>query len=234
MSALPRLILATGYDDGFAPLGDLAAGRLRAWGARLGVPVHVERALDTGRPPAWAKIAILGALLNGATDWVLWVDADALVLRLDADPRPLLDPGRDLWLACHHQWVHPMPGMAVRFDVPNTGVMALKASDWTRDFLARVWAAERWLNHPWWENAAVLELMGYHRLLDPEARNAPDPAVMDKIGWLDWAWNSVPDLCEVPDPVIRHYTRRGSLAERLAEMRRDLETVERDGGDDAP
>ncbi|AEO49395.1 hypothetical protein [Rhodospirillum rubrum] len=220
------LIVVTAYDDGFAAMGDRAAERLRAYAAQYGFACHVERKLSSGRPPAWNKIAVIRALLSQTYETVLWVDADALILRLDSDIRAVATAAdKDLLLACHHQWVEPMPGMAVRFDIPNTGVMVLRRSAWTLDFLERVWEAERWLTHPWWENAAVIELMGYHRLLDSAAINQPDPAVMDHIGWLGWEWNSVPGLCEVTDPVIRHYTRRGDFAERLAEMTADFETV---------
>jgi hypothetical protein len=220
------LVLATAYDDGFAPMGDIAADRLRAWGARLGAKVHVERKLDTGRPPAWNKIVVLRTLLSMGHDWVAWVDADALVRRLDGDLRSEIRPGKDLYLSLHHQWVHPMPGMAVRFEVPNTGVMLLRRCDWTLDFLERTWGAEAWINHPWWENAAIIDLMGYKRLLESKATNVPDPAVMDHVQWLDWSWNSVPGECDHPDPHIVHYTRRGTFPERLAEMRADLAKVE--------
>lgn len=221
-------ILVTAYDDRYAPMGDLVAGRLRLWGETMGMDLHVARDLSPERPFAWAKIPLVHKLLFAGHDPVIWVDADALVMRPDADLRPTLaaQPDRALFLAIHHTWVEPMPGMAVRYDTPNTGVMALRRTPWMLNFLEQVWALDRYLTHPWWENAAVVHLMGYHRLLDPQARNTPDPEVMAQVAPLDWTWNSVPGFSEVSNPVIRHYTRRGSFEERLAEMRADLQGVE--------
>jgi hypothetical protein len=223
---MAELILATAYDDDFAPMGDIAATRLRAWAERLGAKVHVERKLTIDRPPAWNKVVLIRTLLSQGHDWVVWVDADALVRRLDGDLRTEIREGKDLYLSLHHQWVHPMPGMAVRFEVPNTGVMLLRRSDWTLDFLERVWAADQWITHPWWENAAVIDLMGYHRLLESSAVNAPRAEIMGRVHWLDWSWNSVPGECNHPDPHILHYTRRGNFEERLAEMRAALTKIE--------
>ena len=53
--------------------------------------------------------------------------------------------------------------------VPNTGVMLMRGSDLVRALLDEIWAATRLIDHPWWENAALLAAFGYDlpRALDP-------------------------------------------------------------------
>lgn len=38
-----------------------------------------------------------------------------------------------------------------------------------RQHLIDAWEREQYADHPWWEQAAVLELMGYHVTRDPVA-----------------------------------------------------------------
>lgn len=225
-----RLCLATAYDDAYSAMGDLCAASLARYAAAHGLELCVSRTLpDTGRPPAWAKIPVIERLLDDGCDFVLWVDADAVVVRAEPDIRAEIAADKNLYLACHQLTGSPMPGMTVSLDVPNTGVMLLRNTLWTRDFLRAVWAREAYLRHRWWENAAVLEVMGYHRLLDSAAINAPDPAVMARVKWLDWNWNSIPGACEGRSPIIRHHTRADSLPQRVAAMQRDLEASLRGG-----
>ncbi len=228
--AAGSVCVVTGYDDRFAPMGDLAAARLRAYAARHGFACHVERKLSTGRPPAWDKIVVLSALAMKGYAWLFWVDADALILDLEADIRGEIRADVDLYLCAHHTWVEPMPAVAVRYDVPNTGVMLMRTGPWLSGFLTEVWEQDSYLEHPWWENAAIIHLMGYGRLLDPAGVNAPRAEVMDHVAWLGWQWNSVPGESDVAHPVIRHYTRRGDFETRLAEMRADLAALEGNGG----
>ncbi|MGB1026752.1 MAG: hypothetical protein ACPGYL_09365, partial [Rhodospirillaceae bacterium] len=190
----PNIIVATAYDDGYAEMGGLCEAHLRVWCQRQGYRLHVERTMVADRPAAWTKIAVLGGLLALPCDWVVWVDADALVLDPEADLRPLLldAPDKDLHLAIHHLWSNPMPGMAQRYDVPNTGVMALRKGAFVTDLLGAIWDQTNYLTHPWWENAALIHLLGYHRLLDPQGVNQPNQALWDRIAPLPWAWNAVP------------------------------------------
>ena len=39
--------------------------------------------------------------------------------------------------------------------------MLLRSGDLARDLLDRTWSARRLIHHPWWENAALLDALGY-------------------------------------------------------------------------
>ena len=85
------------------------------------------------RPPAWQKIALARRLLDSYED-VLWVDADAIFLDISRDVADLVRPGKDLYLV-EHVWEGGRARSA------NTGVFLIRATDWSRRFLDRVWAA---------------------------------------------------------------------------------------------
>jgi hypothetical protein len=220
-----RVCLTTAFDAGYAAMGAVCEESLAAYAAAQGLELKVVRGVVPDRPPAWTKIRVIADLFMDGCDFVLWVDTDAVIVRHDIDIRGEIEDGKDLYLAAHKLDVFPMPGMMVRLDVPNTGVMLLRNCDWTRAFLEDVWSRTDYLRHRWWENAAVIEILGYHRLLDRVKINEPDPAVMAHVKWLDWNWNSMPGACEGERPIIRHHTRAASYDERVAGMRRDLEAA---------
>jgi hypothetical protein len=168
------------------------------------------------RPPAWAKVRLLRELIE-TYEHVFWIDADALFVGLDRDVLSELPEGRDLFVVEHPQ---AEPGAPI---VPNAGVMLLKQSAFTRDFLDRIWGMTEYIEHNWWENAALLHLLG-HSLEPPWSvvEETPDRA---HVGFIDLAWNSVPGLCEADHPMVMHHARADnrSFETRLAGMTADLD-----------
>jgi hypothetical protein len=84
-------------------------------------------------------------------------------------------------------------------------------------FLRLVWDQDRYIDHVWWENAAILDLLGYR--LSPCGPERPSPH-RRLVRFLGNEWNSIQEDPS-PRPVIRHYPGR-SRQERLARMRADL------------
>jgi hypothetical protein len=218
-----RICLTTAFNEAYREMGSVCVGSLERWAAAADMTLRVHDSLpDTGRPPAWAKIPVIHRLFDEGFDYVLWVDTDAVVVRPEADIRTEIVPDRDLYLVKHRLTGDPMPGVTVILDVPNTGVMLLRNSPWTIDFLGRVWAKKEYAAHRWWENAAVIDILGYHRLLDGAAVNTPVEEELAHVQWLDCNWNTLPGECEGEAPIIRHHTRATDYAARVAAMRADL------------
>lgn len=219
------LCVTTAFNDRYAEMGAICAGSLRHYAATQGLAARVHDTLpETGRPPAWAKLRVIEALFDEGFAFVLWVDTDAVIVRPEVDIRAEIEDGKDLALVKHRLTVRPMPGMTVTLDVPNTGVMLLRNSAWTRALLARMWDLPQYTHHRWWENAALLHLLGYHRLLHRRALNAPDPEVMARVRWLDPAWNAIPgeEGNAGQAPIIHHHTRTTEYHDRVAAMRADV------------
>eukprot|EP00927_Polykrikos_kofoidii_P019928 TRINITY_DN19351_c0_g1_i1.p1 TRINITY_DN19351_c0_g1~~TRINITY_DN19351_c0_g1_i1.p1 ORF type:complete len:488 (+),score=71.95 TRINITY_DN19351_c0_g1_i1:69-1532(+) len=130
--------------------------------------------MDVNRPPAWGKIKIVyQALEDTSVDWWLWFDCDTYFMNMtvtldsllykygrvvkdslgatgedskgSSDEAVKLDPDFHMLVAEDHAML-------------NTGAFFLKSSDWSRDFLEKVWGPpdSAWIEHPWWENAAII------------------------------------------------------------------------------
>jgi hypothetical protein len=185
---------------------DLARPTLELYADEHGYDLHVvEHRLAPHRPPSWGKVLLLHQLVQ-AYDLVLWVDSDALFVDVTRDVADGLRPGRFLHLVAH-RFGHER--------LFNCGVMVLRGGALSRRFLELVWNQHDLVQHEWWENAAVLRVLGY-RLERPvrPARLSPWRA---GVGRLDRAWNSIP-TDPSPAPVIAHFPGM-TQSERLEAMR---------------
>lgn len=134
--------------------------------------------LADGRPASWATVSLLRSLLD-EYDWVLWLDADVVIVDLDADISIEIQDDKDLYLV-EHPWLGQYTA--------NFGVVLLRSCAWSRAFLDQVWALDQYAEHPWWENAAVLDLLGYG--LDPARLVEPTPWLR-RTKLIDRRWNSI-------------------------------------------
>ena len=55
------------------------------------------------RPPSWGKVVRIGEVLRSGFDYCLYVDADAIFVRFDADIREYISATKDLHLCWHSQ-----------------------------------------------------------------------------------------------------------------------------------
>jgi len=177
--------------------------------------------LDQGRPPAWSKIALVRQLLEDYEE-VLWVDADAIFLDISKDIAELIRPDKDLYLV-EHLWEADETWRSA-----NTGVFLVRSTPWARRFLDRVWAAEQYVDHPWWENAAVLDLLGYE--LPPDLtppRKVRRTEFEERVELIDLEWNSTAGASLAPRPRIRHHGRTSDMPELRRRLLEDLITFRR-------
>jgi len=178
------------------------------WAERHGYDVVVEnRLLAPERPPSWSKVAMVRQLLKQYDD-VLWVDADAVIVDDGGDPADLLDRRR--WLALV---THRYQGRIL----PNFGVFAIRRCRGARRLLDQLWAADQYLHHQWWENAALLDLLGF----DPAEDTPPKvraTRLESHVRELDLGWNSIPYAQEAEHPYILHLAGL-SQAERVTRIR---------------
>jgi hypothetical protein len=208
--------LCTQATGAFTELLDISRPRMERYAQRHGWDLHVV-AEDTaqGRPAAWGKVRIVRDLLD-RYDVVAWLDADTVIVDLERDLAGELRRGKDLYLVEHHNG----PSGEV---TANTGVFMLRSGRWARRLLDQVWERRDLIDHRWWENAAIMELLGY--------RIDPQPATHDRrtrwlrrTRFLDVAWNSLPHWDASREPVIKHYAGL-PLHQRAEAMRADVATT---------
>jgi hypothetical protein len=180
---------------------EISRPTFEAYARRHGYDLITSTESDPARPPAWSKVPMIRGALE-SFELVLWIDADAVIVDGRDDIAALLEPERSLALVRHGE-----------LQVPNTGVMVWRAGDQARELLDRTWNATRYLHHPWWENAALLDALGYElpsalerrwrRLRRRQFRLARPSPFTDAVQFLPLEWNSV-YLDRAPEPRIVH------------------------------
>jgi hypothetical protein len=106
-----------------------------------------EDLVDHSRPLSWSKIPLILRHLPDF-DYIVWIDGDAQIMdpgvRLE-ERIDYLSEGRDITIA--------------RDNVcPNFGVILIKNTEWSRNFLSVIYDQEHMIGAPNWEQSAMLFL----------------------------------------------------------------------------
>lgn len=199
-----RKVLCTVGAGAHAELLHLARPTFARYAQRHGYEL-VEGTVDHahGRPAAWAKVRLLRELAPHH-DLLLWIDADTLVVDSSRDIADELRTDRLL-----HVVEHRYEG----WRVPNAGVMAIRGGDEACELLDRWWTMDDYTHHRWWDNAALLVLLGYTLFPVVPAVHTP---WRTRTAFLDRRWNSIAQDPS-PAPAIVHYAGIAH-ATRLAQM----------------
>jgi len=202
-----RRVLCTIASGPHAELLEIARPSFEAFARRHGYElVVVEENPAPERPASWGRIRLMQELLP-EVDEFLWLDADTVVVDDRWDIADELDPDDLIGMVAHTTPEGEDP-------IPNCGVWFLRRDPAVLRLLDDVWASERHVHHKWWENAAVLESLGYE--LAPKVRLVAPTELWHRVRLLDTAWNSVPvDMAAAPR--IVHFAGM-SQSERLAGM----------------
>ena len=188
---------------------DVAIPTYKVFAQRHGYDL-INGTQQTELPAAWNKIPLLTDALK-SYDEVIWFDCDLVVV----DPREDFPPLPD----------DKLHSLARHFEnnseVPNSGVWRLKRTSvdmFALDLLKRIMYLEVFTNHGWWEQAALMTLMGY--TVPPEGSHFPDTRCKNvyHTRWYNvchfmrLCWNSHPNYraekprivhCSYPDMQIR-------------------------------
>jgi hypothetical protein len=192
-----RIVLATSFDNAFQGIGEYAGMSMHLYGVIHNISVRVDpNASVSDRPTPWHRVKLIQQLFNEGYDIVIWMDADAIITRYDCDIRSLLKPDKDLYLVQHDNIGEDGP-------VPNTGFMILKNTDWSKSLLQEIWNKEEYINHKWWENAALIDILGYKHLLG--GVRSFDNEMLAKVEFISSEWNYVPMREVVAKPIINHF-----------------------------
>lgn len=205
---MPRCCIVTAYRRSeYAALADLTLPRMQAFAARHGYDLRVHQPEETHLDRAWMKIPPILDALDSDYEFVVWLDIDALILRLDRNILDAARPGIDLLMSWHEPDTAQPDGAPCPDRVPahyNAGVYLIRRSDWSRDFFRRMLSMRGQLNHPWSDQAALHAMLGLNESLGlgPDLTEMPDRSF---VGQLDTAWNSIPGIAMADDPVIHHF-----------------------------
>lgn len=99
---------------------------------------------DFERPPAWYKIKVILDLLKTYDGYIVWMDADSVIHNNDTSIGSYLDENK-LYIVKD-------------FNQINTGFFIVKTCQETIDFFEKVWSLTEYIDHIWWEQAAIIHL----------------------------------------------------------------------------
>jgi len=120
---------------------------------------HFGNIPEINRFPYWIKQYLVMKYI-GATDWLMWTDADTIVTNMTISLTDVIDENYDI--------------IVTKEDVMQTGCILFRNSEWTRDFLRKWWDIGD-ANHEYWirENINTNHILNdnncMHNLIDIES-----------------------------------------------------------------
>ncbi len=117
------LLLLTGANERMAAVAAITGARAEEYAARHGYRCQcVTFPPSTSRSPYWAKIAAVSAgLQQPDVEWVMWLDADAMIVNQEIAAASLLRSDADLLLASDHNGI-------------CCGIFLVRVCEWSRRF----------------------------------------------------------------------------------------------------
>eukprot|EP00527_Entomoneis_sp_CCMP2396_P006523 CAMPEP_0198141074 /NCGR_PEP_ID=MMETSP1443-20131203/4145_1 /TAXON_ID=186043 /ORGANISM="Entomoneis sp., Strain CCMP2396" /LENGTH=346 /DNA_ID=CAMNT_0043803697 /DNA_START=90 /DNA_END=1130 /DNA_ORIENTATION=+ len=115
--------------------------------------------IDTTRPPAWSKILAVAQLMDeDKCDWIMWTDADTVVMNSDQKIENFLpsDPSKHLLVGSDNGGGY------------NSGVFLLRNTEWSRQFLSDWWDMRSFVRPP------GMALSGDNNAMKALLRDMPD------------------------------------------------------------
>ncbi|HMO17468.1 MAG TPA: glycosyltransferase [Oligoflexia bacterium] len=161
------------------------------------------------RPPSWHKIPFVIQTLE-QFDQVAWIDSDVVIERHD---KSIFDevPSDSILALVEH--------ITECGSVPNFGIWVARKP--LLPYLYDAWNSCNYINHPWWEQAAMIEKLGYE-VVDVQATFKEETELYKKTTWLSSTWNHHPcDQRKVHSPRFRHitmYPNREEVVRHYAEI----------------
>lgn len=135
--------------------------------------------IDTSRPPAWSKIRAVQQLFESDKhhcDWVLWLDADVVIMNSNIQIQSLLP-------------ANPETMLVATFDrkfTLNSGVWLLRNHPWSHKFLSDWWNLKNWVRRPGMslsgDNAAFGHLVDQVLQQEPSRIRTPRRCNMNSFG----------------------------------------------------
>jgi hypothetical protein len=139
--------IASFADDGYREIRDLTFPNKRQYARKHGYRCVLLDWLPSSRPAAWSKIIMLYNLMEFmGPGWIFWTDADSVFMNMEIRLEKMVDPTADLVASADQNGI-------------NTGNFFIRSSEKCQRFLKAVWACEEFINHEYWEQAAMWHLM---------------------------------------------------------------------------
>lgn len=185
-------------------MSEITAPLMAKYAERHGHSCRVAE-MTCGLPASWAKLPLMAMLLL-EFDRVLWLDCDVVVVQPWRDIFAEMKPDTAQALVVHHTECG---------EVPNCGVWMVTGE--MQELLVEMFGSHPDQDHPWWEQALVMRLMGYAVEPGPVGRLDTPTTLYERTTFLGPEWNHHPaDRHKCDSPYFMHVTQ---YADRLGTIR---------------
>lgn len=140
-----KFIIISAYTDNFKEIADISYQTYEKYCKKQDMSFSIFKLINIERPASWYKIPLILDRFKEGYEYVMWVDADTLVINNDFKLNDIINNKYEIYIC------EDMNGF-------NCGVMIWKNSELTKSILNTIWNMENFINHSWWEQAAFIEL----------------------------------------------------------------------------
>lgn len=173
--------------------GPMFANYARKWNMDY---LPILELLDQSRPASWSKLVGIRPLLESYSH-VIYIDADALILRSD---RFIVQV-----VPTNFEFAWAKTGFKQKY-IPNAGVMLFRKSEPTFKLLDLAYQQTDLIYDAWWEQAALLRILGYEDPREPkEVKQKLNRQVEIHEEFLPEKWNMTVNSQDIVSPHIRHF-----------------------------
>ena len=202
-----KLKIITSYDANFKKIGDITFKSISQYSKKFNLRFENLKMPSTGRPLSWNKIKLLQEeIKKGENEFIMWIDADAFFHKDAKNILHELDSNHEIFLVNHYCSVHKgskFKNTILTINRINCGMMIFKVSQFNLDFLEKVWNEDKYINHVWWEQAAIMDIIGLKAEITNNLNdNIGDDFYLKKIRFLSKEWNSIPSNNEISNESV--------------------------------
>ena len=202
-----KLKIINSYDANFKKIGDITFKSISQYSNKFNLRFENLKMPSTGRPLSWNKIKLLQEeIKKGENEFIMWIDADAFFHKDAKNILYELDSNHEIFLVNHYCSVHKgskFKNTILTINRINCGMMIFKVSQFNLDFLEKVWNEDKYINHVWWEQAAIMDIIGLKAEITNNLNdNIGDDFYLKKIRFLSKEWNSIPSNNEISNESV--------------------------------
>ncbi len=200
--------IITSHDDNYKQIGNITTKSMLKYADRFNLKFKFLDMPDTGRVQTWNKILqIKDEIQKKEDDYIMWVDADAFFPNDAENILSVIDNKYEIYLSSHYCSVFKgsnYKNTILTTNRINCGVMIFKVNDFCLKFLENVWNKKEYINHFWYEQAAIMDLVGLKADITGNLKdNKGNDFYLNKIKFLSKEWNSIPSFGAISSESIR-------------------------------
>ena len=201
-------IILTGYSGNlYKKMSQLTFPRIESYAKKYNADCKLIKLKNNDKPISWQKIPIIKKYLK-KYDIELWIDIDVVIVYEEENIFDSLEIDKIQYIVNHH---------ILDYMVPNAGVWILTKK--MLPYLEVMWNNDKFLNHGWWEQAALMELMGFTVSDESSPRLYCKTDLFNKTKWLDQKWNHHPNDSQQSEyPNFIHVTMYEDRLQKIIEI----------------